>query len=279
MNKILVVIVLGLIALAGGIYYSFLSVSEEGSDKILVTQTWDMPKELAEISGIAHLEENKIASVQDEDGTIFIYDLSKSAITDQIDFAGPGDYEGITLVGTTAYVLRSDGAIFEVLNFQTENKQTIEHTDLFESKLNFEGLGFDEENNHLLLALKEKSGNDYQPVYGFDLNTKQRIKEPVLKIPFNDPVFKSLDQKISAKILRPSEITIHPQTGEIYILEGVDPKLLILDSSGNPQQIFRLNKKQFPQAEGLTFGNSGELFISNEGKNGKANILKITIEK
>lgn len=279
MNKILIVIVLGLIALAGGLYYSFLSVSTEGSENIQVHQVWALPNELEEISGIAHFGNSKIAGVQDEDGIIFIYDLSTSSVTDQIEFAGPGDYEGITLVGTTAYVLRSDGSIFEVRNFKSENKETIEYTDLFESKLNFEGLGYDEETNHLLLALKEKSGKEYQPVYGFDLKTKKRIKEPVLKIPYDDPVFKFLNQKISHKILRPSEITIHPQTGKIYILEGVDPKLLILDPSGKPQKIFRLNKKQFPQAEGLTFGSSGEIYISNEGKNGKANILEITIEK
>ncbi len=279
MNKALFFIVLGLLALAGGLYYSYLSVTEEGSDHILIDQVWEMPDELEEISGIAHFGNNKIASVQDEDGIIFIYDLNSSSVTDEFEFAGPGDYEGITLVGTTAYVLRSDGAIFEVRNFRNKNNVTLEYKDLFPSGVNFEGLGYDEENNRLLLALKEKSGDEFQPVYGFDLNTKKKIDEPVLKIPFDDSVFDSLDQKRSRKILRPSEITIHPQTGEIYVLEGVNPKLLILDPSGNPRELFVLNKKQFPQAEGLTFGSSGEIYISNEGKGGKANIMKISIEK
>lgn len=279
MNKILFLIVLGLLALAGGFYYSFTQVSEEASDKIQIIQIWELPRELVEVSGIAYLEDDLIACVQDEDGIIFIYDLSKSAITEKIDFAGPGDYEGITVVENTAFVLRSDGAIFEVRDFQNENKSVIEHTDLFEAGLNFEGLGYDKDNNQLLLALKERSGDEYQPVYGFDLNTEKRIEEPVIKVHFNDPVIRALGKKISHKTLRPSEITIHPQTGDIYILEGVDPKLLILDPEGKPREILRLNKKQFPQAEGLTFGNSAELFISNEGKRGKANIMKIAIEE
>lgn len=279
MNKALFLIVVGLLTLVGGVYYTYQQRDQsKGSDKIVVVKQWELPKELREVSGIAYLENNKLACVQDEDGIIFIFDLNSSSVEDQIEFAGPGDYEAITLVGTTAFVLRSDGVIFEVTNFQDEKRKTIEHAYSFGSNANFEGLGFDPVNNYLLLALKEKSGDEFQPVYGFDLQTKKMKEQPVFKIEFQDPVFQSLDQKISHKILRPSEITIHSQTGDIYILEGVDPKLLILDASGKPKSIFRLNKKDFPQAEGLTFGNSGEIYISNEARGGPASILQITIE-
>ena len=38
---------------------------------------------------------------------------------------------------------------------------------------------------------------------------------------------------------------------------------------------YSLHEDDFEQAEGLTFSENGRLFISNEGKGGKANILEV----
>lgn len=280
MNKAVIAIVLGSLMLAGGIYYSFKQKpgGTFSNNKVTIEEKWELPEILMEISGIAYMENNTIACVQDEDGIIFIYDLKSSKIIKEIEFAGPGDYEAITLVGTTAYVLKSDGTLYEIMDFEDEKSDTREYTSKLNSQYDFEGLGFDEKNNQLLLSIKDKSENDYNPIFSFDLETKKISEEPEYKINFKDSVFDILNQKVSRKMLRPSEITLHPDSGEFYILEGVDPKLLILNTGGEPERIYKLNKEEFPQAEGLTFGRKGELYISNEGNGAAPNILRISFE-
>ncbi len=283
MQKAAFLIVMGVLTVVGFLIFGVDSRSTtEGvieSDSVKIEKKWELPKILREVSGIAHMGNNKIACVQDEDGIIFIYDLVSSTIEKEIEFAGAGDYEGISMVGHTAYVLRSDGTIFEIINYTEAAPQTNLYTSPLKGKLNFEGLGYDKNNNRLLIALKEKSGDDFKPVYAFDLENKIWVREPVIKINFNDPVFGVLNQKISRKMLRPSEISLHPSTGKIYILDGLGPKLLILDPTGKPEELHILNRKQFPQAEGLTFGDAGEIYISNEGFGQAANILEISLNK
>jgi uncharacterized protein YjiK len=281
MNKAVFLIVLGAFAWVAGIYFSFenLDSSKKGSEHVTIQRTWELPDVLKEISGIAYLENDHMACVQDEDGIIFIYDLSSSSIIQEIEFGKSGDYESITIAGSTAYVLRSDGVIFEIKDFQGENKIVVEHSTPIASRFNFEGMAYDKKYNRLLLAIKERSGDEFKPIYGFDLETKKLSDGPVYKVLFSDPLFKTISKKISRRLLRPSEITVHPKTGKIYILEGKDPKLLILNASGTPEKIYRLNKDKFQQAEGLTFGSSGELYISNEGNKKPANILEIFLEQ
>ena len=282
MQKAAFLIVLGVFSVIGVLIYGIETKTYSGSgdtNSVTIEKRWELPEILREVSGIAYMGNNRIACIQDEDGTIFIYDLSTSAIVKEIEFAEGGDYEAITLVGETAYVLRSDGTIFEVTNFNGITPHTRKYETPLKGKLNFEGLGYEKNNNRLLIALKERSGDDFKPVYSFDLEKKIWEVEPVYKIEFEDPVFEILDQKISRKMLRPSEITVHPETGKIFMLEGIDPKLLILDPSGKPENLQLLNIKEFPQAEGLTFGETGAIYISNEARGGKANILQISLKK
>src|SRR5690606_17327761 len=98
-----------------------------------------------------------MAAVQDEDGIIFIYNLENESIEKKIEFAGSGDYEGIALVGYTAFVLRSDGTIYEVSDFMFGNGKTTVHETSVKGEFNFEGLSYDQENNQLLIAVKEEA--------------------------------------------------------------------------------------------------------------------------
>lgn len=281
-QKVALFIVFGVFSIIGFIYLSFDKKEEKvrpsSYANLEIVEEWGLPKILDEVSGIAMIDDERIAAVQDENGIIFIYNLTTSEIEEQIDFGNNGDYEGIALVGTTAYVLRSDGNIFEVKNYRNGNSETIEHITAIHRKFNFEGLAFDKRNNRLLIAAKEKAREDYIPVFGFDLESKNLQKDPAYKINFNDKVLNEVRKKKLEKTFLPSEINIHPETGKIYILEGVDPKLIILDKEGNLEKLHILNKDQFKQAEGLTFGRSGETYISNEGKGGKANILQVRID-
>ncbi len=246
---------------------------------VTVVEKWELPAVLKEVSGIVYLDEQRFACVQDEDGIIFIFNTETSEIEKEIKFAGDGDYEGLALVDQNAYVVRSDGTLFEVENWRGGSPKTNEFATALTEDHNIEGLCYDATNNRLLLAIKdeEPGDKDYKGIYEFDLDSKTLADEPAYRINLTDESFKNLKVKDRQDLISPSEINIHPKTGEIYILEGKDPKLLILDSNGKIKLLEELNKKDFPQAEGLTFSPEGDLFISNEGGKKSGNILKVSL--
>ena len=175
MQKAAFLIVLGVFSVIGVLIYGIETKNSSGrgdKNSVTIEKRWELPEILREVSGIAYMGKNRIACIQDEDGIIFIYDLSTSAIVKEIEFGEGGDYEAITLVGETAYVLRSDGTIFEVTNFNGMNPHTRKYETPLKGKLNFEGLGYEKRKNRLLIALKERSGDDFKPVYSFDLENK-----------------------------------------------------------------------------------------------------------
>ena len=247
-----------------------------------------LPSKLKEISGITFISKNKIACVQDEAGTVFIYDIRKDKLKESIDFGGNKDYEAIANVNDTIYVLRSNGDIYEIDSLESTNTLSITHHTFLSKVNNCEGMCFDAKNYRLLVACKghpEKgSAKRFEKaVYAFDLNTKKMKEEPVLVF---DPamiisVTKSIgdDDSPSANekenLFEPSEITIEPTTGNFYILSSVGKRLAIFSEKGELICASKLDPDIFKQPEGIAFSSSGDLIISDEGKGGKANLVVI----
>lgn len=279
-NKTVIGISTGLVILTAVVYFIFKKKQDEFASKftkdISIEETWNLPGVLREVSGIAYLENNRVACVQDENGVMFIYNLETSEIEEQIEFAGEGDYEGIAVEGFNAYILKSDGTIYRIADF-ANNPEISEHPTAFTRGQDVEGLCYDPKNKRLLLAIKEMEpdSEDFKGIYAMDTETMQMNSTPVFKLLFDDPIFEQTDVKNKYDRFMPSEINIDPETGNIYMLEGRVPKLLILDPEGNPEKLYFLNVSNFEQPEGLTFDPSGNVYISNEGNPG--NIHRISI--
>lgn len=248
----------------------------KGNAEVHVVENWSMPAELHEISGIAYLEGNRFACVQDEMGKIFIYNAEQEKIEKTIEFGGAGDYEGIAVTGNTAWVLRADGKILEIKDFMGSKPEMTQHNTSLTAKQDAEGLHYDAKNNRLLLAIKgyEVNTKDFKGIYAFDLSNKKFNQTPVFKITLNDDVLKEVKKK---QKIEPSDLSIHPTTGDLYILEGAEPKLLIMGQDGKKKKLVWLKNKEFIQPEGIDFSPEGELFISNEGQKKKGNILKVNL--
>ncbi len=242
----------------------------------LIPKTWNLPEELNEISGITWIENNTFACIQDEDGIIFIYDIEKSDIVDTFKFAEAGDYEGIAIVNNDAYVMRSDGLIYEVKNFRSEDRKISEFQTVFSSKNNMESLTFDAENQRFLTTPKDMdlANHMFKNIYQIPLKTKTMESQPIVKINLTDDQLKEFEHKNIQKTFNPSDIAIHPKTKEIYVLEGKKPKLLILDTAGNIKKVHKLDDS-FAQPEGITFSSDGTLYISNEAGDVSANIMEV----
>jgi len=243
------------------------------------TTIWELPPELREVSAIALLSDNLMACVQDEEGAIYLYDLNQKVVKEKIRFSGPGDYEGIAINGNTAYVLRSDGSIYEIADLRSGKPEVTEHKSVLASTQDTEGLAFDAKNNRLLISCKgyDKKLGENKGIYAFSLENKQMQAAPVITIPLTQEHLKANGKKKKNKydVLQPSSLEIHPITGEFYLLDAANNRLMILDEQGKIQKAQDLDKDQLRQAEGLTFGSKGEMYISSEGsKKGKGLIVK-----
>lgn len=251
------------------------------TDKYTINQKWELPSELKEVSDISWLGNDLIAAVQDEEGIIFLYNLKSSKIVRKIKFGKPGDYEGLAVSGKTIYVMRSDGALFEITDFTDQSPTIHNYRPNFTKNHDLEGLSIDTKNNRLLLAVKEEKHGDktYRGIYGFDLQSKKLQTDPVYKISFDDPIFKDVNAKKKSKIIRPSEIDLQDSSGQLFVLDAKIPALIVFDTAGKSQAIYFLDEDEFAQPEGLTFDANGNLYISNEAGDGAANILQIELKQ
>ena len=75
-------------------------------------------------------------------------------------------------------------------------------------------------------------------------------------------------------IFSPSAIAVHPKTGQMYVLSSVGKILVVLDAKGNVQKVEKLDKSEYRQPEGLCFAKDGTMYMSSEGKGGKARIYR-----
>jgi sugar lactone lactonase YvrE len=97
----------------------------------------------------------------------------------------------------------------------------------------------------------------------------------VYKIDFNDEAFGKIKVKKKSQLVQPSDIDIHPKTGDIYITEGAKPKILVMTPDGKIKTVQRLKTRDFGQPEGISFSPDGKMYISNEGKGEPGNILEL----
>lgn len=246
------------------------------SADIAVLQSWEMPAELKEISGHALIDAERFACIQDEAGKIFIYNRSKGAVEQEIPFGDAADYEDIALVGSTAYVMRADGMLYEVANYRGGAPTVRSYSTGLTAQQDIEGLAYDSKGNRLLLSTKEKEqGNaDFKSIYAFNLSTKSLATSPVYKINLADPLLQGGGKKGDG--IMPSAVGRHPGTGELYIVDGPGARLFTMNENGTLKAVYNLGSR-FPQPEGIAFSADGEVFISSEGGKGAGIIAQVKL--
>lgn len=258
-------------------------------------QVFSMPSELQEISGIDFLDKNKIVCVQDELGIIYTFNPQSAKADATLQFEKKGDFEEIALVGKDAFVLESDGTIYHIKDFQSKDSKTKKYETSLKEKNDAEGLCYDEDNKRLLVSCKEldnekfsdkkvilswdlssKSLDKKTPAFHIDLEELKLFINPQAKFSFSQSLLASLDGKNIEKVFKPSGLAIHPITKQLYIISSTNKLLVVLTPQSRIQHVIPLSEGLFLQPEGITFSPEGDLYISNEGKKGKAegNILK-----
>ena len=101
------------------------------------------------------------------------------------------------------------------------------------------------------------------------------IVPPAYKIDLTHSIWNEVKGKNK---IQPSGVEVHPINGDIYIIDGPGPSLLVMGADGTKKKLFQLSSSEFAQPEGIAFTPEGELFISNEGRIGEGNILKVSVD-
>lgn len=260
-------------------------------------EKYTLKHSLAEVSGLSFVSDKEVALIEDENGSIFFFDLEKSTITRKISFAKDGDYEDLKIKGDTAYIIRSDGRLFELLKFKGASFDIVENkysTGLGKDN-NTEGLCYDDQRKLLLIACKGRPGRkgddkkykNKKAIYSFNPETKLLSDTPLFLIDINEvetlaygkrqnviEKFMRFYRKTKKTSFEPSGLSIHPLTHELYVISSVGNLLVVIDTAGKITHVVKLPPSVFKQPEGITFDQQGNMYISNEGRKGKGNILK-----
>ncbi len=224
-------------------------------------EKWELPSSLDEISGIGLLNDSIMVCQEDENGMLYLYNLFTKQVDKTISFGKQNDYEDLAIVGSEVYVLQSNGSIVQIVDYRQSPVVNKFKTTL-SGKNDTEGLCYDPVTKALLVTCKDKqaeSGSTAKSIFAFSLEEKVIADKPFLN--FDEPEF------------APSAVAIHPVSHNIFVLSAKKRRLIELSRAGVLVNRYDLKSSLFMQPEGLTITANGDLYISNEGKGARANIL------
>jgi hypothetical protein len=265
-NLIVFLIIVGVLFFVAGTYW-FLKPNYSYTDELRILKTWKLPESLKEVSGISHIDDSKLACIQDEKGSIYIYDLNLESLVKEIQFGPRGDYEAIRIIDSTAYVMDSSGQLFRIENFELESRLVEVFQTEFSKKHDIESFDINKTTGEILTIPKENNlltTRDRFLIYELDPTTFNIKEDYFINLSYRDPIFEVDASWFMETSFFPSELTIHPTTQEVYILDSKTPRILILEPDGSPKKMHLLNPEKFQQPEGLSFDSKGRIYISNE---------------
>jgi hypothetical protein len=253
-------------------------VSPPGYD-LAHPQKFIMSDALREISGITFIrpDNDSLYAIEDEDGKLFYFRPGGAAPAYK-KFAKHGDYEDVTVLGGDAggsfVVLRSDGSLyaFSTSFIQNDQQEVEEYLNILPAG-EYEGLFGDDDNSLYALCKNCKEDDQRDEVSVFRL---QRDKKGRLKVIGHFKVDVSgidLPKEQRKGKFHPACLARHPLTREWYMISSVNKVLLVLDNQWKLKAAYSLKPSLFKQPEGLTFDSNGNMYISNEGSDGNANVL------
>lgn len=234
-----------------------------------------LPESLHEISGITFLRADRdtLYAIEDETGRLFYFHLGDGRFRSW-KFGKHGDYEDVTVLNHTEFaVLRSDGSLFVfpagmVGSADNKGVKVYEH---ILPKGEYEGL-FGDGGKAIALCKNCPDDDQRDEVSGYVL---QYDAKHVLRVTDHFLVEVPVEKRKGHKKAKfhPSAIARNPVTREWYIISAVNKVLLVLDDQWKVKARYELNADLFKQPEGLAFDGKGNMYVSNEGVQGNANIL------
>lgn len=233
-----------------------------------------LDEELSEISGIAW-NNNSLLAIEDESSVIFNLDSKTGKILKRQKFEKNRDVEDILIDGDIAWVLRSNGNLYQIKNYFTDSSSTRIYEFPIKESRDFEAIVLSPDKSSILLFCKIcewDESHERSSVFRFSMTTLEFDSLPFRVLKNSD--LKSILPDDWKKVkMQPSAAAYHPITGELYLISSTGKWLLTMNREWTPLSFHSLPPRLFNQPEGMTFDKSGNLFISNEGGTKSANWL------
>lgn len=244
-------------------------------------QKFLMDEDLLEISGIVFLpgKDDSLYAIEDENGRLFYFNPADKSRPKHMKFGKSGDYEDVAVVdGNYFVVLRSDGSLYAIPgeDVRKDKEEAKAHVEEYLNVLpegEYEGLYGQYDGT--LYALCKNCRNDDQKDEASVYKLTHR-KDGHFTVDSNFTIDVSninLPKEQRRGKFHPSCLAQHPVTHEWYVISSVNKILLILDEQWKVKKAYSLKPSVFKQAEGLAFDSKGNMYVSNEGGDGNANVL------
>jgi uncharacterized protein YjiK len=249
-----------------------LADSASGAERALPVAKWLLPASLSEISGVTLTSDGRVLAHGDELGRISVIDPERGVILKEFRFGARADFEGITMAHGLIYMIDSDGQLYAFREGGNGARVPYQLVDTgLGHECEFEGVAYDPAREALLLPCKnveKKSMRNNLVIYVWKLHQNDPPRLSVIAIPLARVIGDN-----SWKSLRPTDITVDPNTGNYVLVAAHERALVELTPNGEVVRAMPLPERdQHPQAEGVAITNDGILIISDEASNRAASI-------
>jgi hypothetical protein len=245
---------------------TLVSVSSPPGYNLAAPVKFVLSERLQRISGICFLrsDPDTLYAIEDETGKLYYFHLGNGRFPFR-HFGGRGDYEDVTVLDDKEFVvLRSDGSlfVFPVSIVRDRGKVAVRSYEHILPAGKYEGL-FCDEDGRLIALCKSCAIDDPQKevsgyVLGYGAGHALAIRDHF---------------KVEVARFHPSCLARNPKTKEWYLISSVNKTLFVLDDQWKLKENYTLDPILFKQPEGLAFDRDGNMYISNEGGEGRPNVL------
>jgi uncharacterized protein YjiK len=249
-------------------------------------KTFFMNDALHEISGIVFFgpHYDSLYAIEDEDGKLFYFHLG-DGIFKHSRFDKKGDYEDVTVLNNKKFiVLRSDGSlyVFPVTQARDKDVADVQVYKHFMPTGEYEGIYADDDGKVYVLCKNCAEDNQKKKVSVYIVQENANGQLAItgqFKVDVSSVDLTTIKITTKKPKFHPSCLARNPITKEWYIISSVNKLLITLDGQWKLNASYPLNPSLFKQPEGLAFDNKGNMYISNEGASGTANILVFNYKK
>ena len=226
---------------------------------------WELPKDLAELSGLALARGGRLFAHGDERAVVFELDPAGHRVVKRFELGRPaarGDFEGIAVVDQRVFLVTSDGVLYEAPEgADGEAVEFVTHATGAGRSCEVEGLEYEPETRSLLLACKTPR---VAPLKGRLTILRWSLERGALD---PDPRFSvPVEGRLGSGDVHLSGVTREPGTGHYLVIAARENLIAELSSTGEVLAAVSLPSALHPQAEGLALAPDGSLLIGNERK-------------
>ncbi|HEY8166103.1 MAG TPA: SdiA-regulated domain-containing protein [Gemmatimonadaceae bacterium] len=225
---------------------------------------WMMPPELREISGLALTSDGRLLAHDDEIGRVYVLDARRGVILKRFTLSGAphADFEGITVAGSSIYLIASNGTLYEFREGADGASVPYRmHDTHLGHECDFEGITYQADSAWLVLPCKVVATKRLQNqvvIYRWKISEAALPRLSMMTIPLATVVGDN-----GWKTFHPSDITIDPATGNYVIVTSHERALAEITPQG---QVIRSGPlpKGHHQPEGVAVTRDGILIVSDE---------------